>query len=209
MCQNSQNVRKIRNPGVLLLMSDEVKLIQTKYPVPKFSLYFRMRLICTMLLLCSLSIVLCGCPYYSPYPLENEPAETVNDSWLGTWQWKSKETHETTFITLTRANDKEYSIAISGSVKAFTSISLKDSIKAYGYTSKVDNMVFLNVFYNSRWYIVQVVEKNNSLSFLPLSEHFTSRIVTNSNMLKNAVSYHFKHRIIASYDDIKLDEMQR
>ena len=168
-----------------------------------------MRSILTLISLIVMCTLLCGCPYYSSYPLESLPAEPVRDHWLGTWNWTSNATTEKTFVTLSKTNEMEYGIAISGSIKAFTNISLRDSIKATGYTSKVDNLDFLNIFYNSRWYIVQVVEKDNKLSFLPLAEHFTSRIVTNSGALKTAVSYHFKHRLMASYDEIRLEEMQR
>ena len=167
-----------------------------------------MRSILTFISLILICTLLCGCPYYSPYPLETEPATPVKDNWLGTWNWTSN-TKEKTFVTFSKQNEKEYAIAISGSLKAFTSLALNDSLKASGYTTIVDNLVFLNVFYNSRWYIIQVIEKDNKISFLPLAEHFTTKIVTNSGALKTAVSYHFKHRQLAAYDDIKLEEMQR
>ena len=168
-----------------------------------------MRSILTSISLILMCALLCGCPYYSPYPLETEPTEQIQESWLGTWKRTGNPGSEKTYVTLSRSNDKEYGIAVSGSLKAFTSLTLKDSIKATGYASTVDKLHFLNVFYNSRWYIVQVVEKDNKLSFLPLAEHFTTKIVTNSSALKTAVSYHFKHRQLAAYDDIKLEEMQR
>lgn len=112
-------------------------------------------------------------------------------------------------VTISQRTDTDYLIAVTGSISAFSTLSLRDSITGTGFTSTVDNNHFLNIFYNSRWYVVQVIEKENKLSLLPLAEHFTSKIVTNSIGLRTAVSYHMKHRLIAAYDEIKLDEMQR
>ena len=168
-----------------------------------------MRSILTSFCLLMLCVFLCGCPYYSPYPLESDPGDLIKEQWLGSWKSTSPATNEKTYVTLTKHNEKEYGIAVSGSIKAFTALTLKDSIKATGFTSNVDQRDFLNIFYNGRWYIVQVIEKDNKLSFLPLAENFTSKIVTNSEALKAAVRLFFKNRLVAAYDEIRLEDMQR
>lgn len=156
-----------------------------------------------------LAATLCGCPYSSPYPLDATATEPVRTQLLGSWNYISEVNKEQTIVTISQKTDTDYSIALSGSIAAFTSLSLKNLISGTGFTSTVDSNHFLNIFYNSRWYIVHLIEKNNKLSLLPLTEHFTNKIITNSIGLRTALSYHMKHRLMAAYDDIKLEEMQR
>ena len=67
--------------------------------------------------------------------------------------------------------------------------------------SIVGNNRFLNIKINSRIYIAQVILKDDKLSLLPLAEHFTAKMILNSEALRNSVDFHYKTRIHPILDD--------
>ena len=67
--------------------------------------------------------------------------------------------------------------------------------------STVGDKQFLNININSRIYIAELRFMNNSLSLLPLAEHFTNKMIFNSQALRNSVDIHYKTRVHPVLDD--------
>jgi hypothetical protein len=53
----------------------------------------------------------------------------------------------------------------------------------------------------SEHYIAEIKMENGKLSILPLSEHFTNRIVRSNDQLKQAIFLHFKTRLYPLYEE--------
>lgn len=157
-------------------------------------------------LLFFLSVLLCSCPYSSPYNLDEEPGIYVEDILLGSWSAmvKRPDSRESPVIlTLTRRTDTEYNIAFSGyleDIKPFYRIT-NDSITGTAFMSTVAGKQFFNIKLNSRIYIAELILKNDRLSLLPLSEHFTAKMIFNSTALRNSVDFHYKTRANPTLDD--------
>lgn len=154
-----------------------------------------------------LSATLCACPYSSPYNLDNEPSVYVEDvllgNWLGIIDKPGFTNQQKVTLTLSKKTDTEYNISFSGSLddlKPFHIVK-SDSITGSAFMSTVDGMQFLNICIHSRIYIAELKFKDGKLSLLPLSEHFTGKMIFSSEALKNSVSFHYKTRVHPILDD--------
>lgn len=166
-----------------------------------------MKKILHILLLSALCISLCSCPYSSAYNLDEVPAIYVEDALIGNWlayiheQDRSKQ--ESLTMSLSKKSETEYNISFTGyldDLKRYNAIT-GDSLNGTAFMSTVDNMQFLNININSRIYIAQLVLKNDNLSLLPLAEHFTGKMIFNSQDLRNSISFHYKTRVHPILDD--------
>lgn len=155
----------------------------------------------------SLIIVLCGCPYHSSHRIDSEPQIQVDETYLGNWDGFIKdETYgkETDFkMSLSRKNDYEYTINFMG---YFGAVDKKnkpkiDTIKGSAFMSDVCGKQFLNVNIFCRIYIAEFIYKNDEITLLPLAEGFTSFIVRSDEELRFRIAYHYKTRLMASYDE--------
>jgi hypothetical protein len=157
-------------------------------------------------LLFFLSVSLCSCPYSYHYNLDEEPGIYVEDILLGSWSAIVKRPgsrEEPVILTLSKRTDTEYDIAFSGyleDIKPFYRVT-NDSISGTAFMSTVGGKQFFNIKLNSRIYIAELTLKNDRLSLLPLSEHFTSKMVFNSTALRNSVDFHYKTRAKPILDD--------
>lgn len=166
-----------------------------------------MKKILHILLLGVLCISLCSCPYSSAYNLDEEPVIYVEDALIGNWlayiQEQGKTKQESVTMSLNKKSDTEYYISFTGyldNLKQYNSIT-GDSLTGTAFMSTIDDLQFLNIKINSRVYIAQLVLKNNNLSLLPLAEHFTSKMIFNSQDLRNSISFHYKTRVHPVLDD--------
>lgn len=158
-------------------------------------------------LLFFLSVSLCSCPYSSAYNLDETPTIYVEDALLGKWTGLVKKpgsNHEDqVYLKLDKKTDTEYNISFSGNIdelrpyKRITS----DSLTGTAFMSTINENQFLNIRINSRVYIAQLIMRDNKLSLLPLAEHFTAKMIFNSQALRNCVDIHYKTRVHPTLDD--------
>ena len=163
--------------------------------------YSKMKKARGILLLFILASTLCACPYSSPYNLDNEPTIYVENvllgNWLGLIQKEGSLKQESVKVTLSKKTDTEYNISVTGyleDLKPFRVVKA-DSINGTAFMSTVDDMQFLNINIQSRIYIAELKFKDDKLSMLPLAEHFTGKMIFNSEALRNSVSFHYKTRV--------------
>ena len=166
-----------------------------------------MKTVFVISLLFFLTTMLCSCPYSSSYNLDEAPTIYVEDALLGNWatfiksQRSSKQ--EPIKLILTKRTDTEYNIVFTGYLEDLRSFGFKaaDSITGTAFMSTVGGNQFLNININSRIYIAHLKLKDDKLSLLPLLEHFTAKMIFNSNALRNSVEVHYKTRVHPMLDD--------
>lgn len=163
-----------------------------------------------------LSLTLCSCPYSSSYNLDETPNIYVEDALLGNWITFVREPgnlkEEAVYLTLNKKTDLEYGISFSGNLdelRPFKYIT-SDSLTGTAFMSTVCGRQFFNIKINSRIYIAELILKNGKLSLLPLAEHFTSKMILNSEELRTSVDFHYKTRVHPILDnDFCLRDMVR
>ena len=165
-----------------------------------------MKTIFSITLLFFLSVLLCSCPYSSPYKLDESPSIYVEEEILGSWATFVKKPNgkeEPVKLILSKKNDTEYNIAFTGylnELKPFRILD-KDSISGTAFMSTAAGRQFLNITIKGTAYIAELKFKDGMLSLLPLVEHFTSKMIFNNTELRNSVEFHYKTRVHAMYDD--------
>ena len=175
-----------------------------------------MKLLILIPTLAIVSIVLCGCPYSSAYRLDETPQQSLDESLMGKWAVSIKKpgkvNEEAVKLSISKKNDMEYAVSITGyidEIKPYI-IFADDSVQGTAHLSMLANRKFLNLFIKDRNYIIEMKIENGKLSFLPLAENFTAKIVKNCGALRTAVEYHYKTRVRPMYDeDFCLKEMVR
>lgn len=153
------------------------------------------------------SLLLAGCPYSSSYKLDDVPSIYVEDELLGNWACFVKkpgtEREEPVKLILSKKNETEYNIAFTGyldELKPFRIVN-NDTIKGSASLNALLDRQFLNVEINARTYIAELQFANDTLSILPLAEHFTSRIVHSGKALKQMLEFHYKTRTHPMFDE--------
>jgi hypothetical protein len=165
-----------------------------------------MKTIFSITLLFFLSVLLCSCPYSSPYKLDETPSIYVEEEILGSWATFVKKPNgkeEPVKLILSKKNDTEYNVAFTGylnELKPFK-VLVKDSVNGTAFMSTVAGRQFLNITIKGTNYIAELKLKDGMLSLLPLIEHFTSKMIFNNSELRNSVEFHYKTRVHAMYDD--------
>jgi hypothetical protein len=161
----------------------------------------------TISVLYFLCILLCSCPYSSPYQLDENPGIYVEEDLLGSWATLVKKPvsgrEEPVKVILGKKNETEYTISFTGKLdelKPFRLVS-RDSISGTAFMSTVAGRQFLNISIKGLYYIVELKLKDGNLSLLPLVEHFTGKMIQNNSELRNCVEFHYKTRVHALYDD--------
>lgn len=178
-----------------------------------------MKHISSIILLFILSALLCGCPYDSPYSLDQEPAQNIDESLLGKWATFVKKSgnapyskEEPVKVIFSKRTDIEYDIAITGYIDEMKPYHLvaNDSIKCIGFLSNVAGRQFLNAFIHGKVYLAEIKKNNDNISILPLSEYFTSKLIKNSRELRSAVEFHYYIKLTPAYDQLFcLKDLQR
>ncbi len=148
-----------------------------------------------------------GCPYSSTHVLDAAPSIYVEDNLLGSWATfitkPATGKQEPVKLILAKKTDTEYSIAFTGKInelKPFKVI-VKDSISGTAFMSTVAGKQFLNITVKENNYIAEIILKDGMLSLLPLSEHFTAKMIMNNTDLRNCVELHYRTRVRPLYDD--------
>lgn len=166
-----------------------------------------MRKVFEISLLFLLPVVLCSCPYSSPYTLDEQPGIYVEDALLGKWMAfvdkPGSNRQDPVYLTFGKRSDTEYDIAFSGNLDDLRRRRMirTDSITGTAFMSTVGERQFLNISINSRVYIAELILKDDKLSLLPLVEHFTSKMIKSNEALRNSVDFHYKTRVHPMLDE--------
>jgi hypothetical protein len=169
----------------------------------------------SLLLLPVILAGLYGCPYRSPYKLENEPTVLADDVLVGKWATmitNAAGMEKPVRMTVSKYSDYEYDLCLTGNMRElkFQNVVREDTIKGRAFISEAASRQFLNVKVMGRYYIAEFYLKNNKLTILPLCDHFTGKMVKSNRELKQALELHFKTRLYPLYDeDFSLKEMSR
>ena len=151
-------------------------------------------------------LILYGCPFSSPYKLDEEPGIYTEEILLGKWATMitTKDgTRQPVKMILGKKNDTEYSIDFTGylsDLKPYRVIAY-DSIKGTAFMSTVANRQFLNIEIKGQTYIAEVIYRNDKLSLLPLAEKFTAKYIKSNAELRLAVEVNIKTRVSPVYDE--------
>jgi hypothetical protein len=166
-----------------------------------------MKPILQLFLFAALAIVLSACPYSSAYKLDAEPLQPIDENLLGKWAAFVKKPQsgkeEPVKIIFTKKTETIYNIAITGYIDELRPYIhfAADSIKGEAFLSLVENKPLLNVFIRSRNYLCEVQAQKGKLSLLPLSEHFTAKLVKSNEVLRTALEFHYKTHLQPVYDE--------
>jgi len=144
-----------------------------------------------------------GCPFGSPYALEEQPKEKVQEKLLGQWIKFNEQDSTAIVLNISKKSDLEYRINIRGDLRKLipTWAPGTDSIALTGFTSTVDGHKFFNILSQGQYYLVKMLLDDEILYLLPLSDKFTNSIIRNNQALKEMVSTHLKSNF-PMYDDI-------
>ena len=157
-----------------------------------------------------LCIVLWGCPYESPYAVDKESQQNIDEELLGKWaafvarpSVENEYTESPVKIIFEKRTDMEYDVAITGYIEELKKYRVieNDTIRGTAFISTVDGREFLNTLIKGKYYIAEVRKDKISFSLLTLAEKFTSKFVKNSAELRNAISVHYKTKPEPVYDD--------
>jgi hypothetical protein len=166
-----------------------------------------MKLLLHFIGLCCITIMLCACPYSSTHTLDDTPTIYVDENLLGSWAiFVNKPTsnrQEPVKLILTKKNDTEYDVVFTGSInelKRFRVVE-QDTIKGTAFMSTVSGKQFFNIKIKNDNYVAEIILKKGALSLLPLSEHFTAKMIMSNADLRNSVAFHYHTRVRPMYDD--------
>jgi hypothetical protein len=169
-----------------------------------------MKKITPIFILPLLAVVLCGCPFDSPYAIDEQPQIAIDESLIGSWATMvprptdDKHTNEQPVkIIFSKKADDEYFVHITGYLNELkhTKLLNQDTIRATAYLSEVGNHRFLNTRIYGKTYLAELIQENNKLSIRCLSEHFTAKFIKSSASLKEALKFHYHTRPKPLYDD--------
>ena len=155
-------------------------------------------------------VFLWGCPYDSPYGIDETPQQPIDETLLGKWaalvtrpSYSNEHKEEPIKIIFEKRTDMEYDVAITGYIDELRRYRVidNDTIKGIAFLSVINNRQFLNTTIKGKVYIAEIKKQENSIDILTLTEHFTSKFVKNSAALRIAIGYHYKTRITPMYDE--------
>jgi hypothetical protein len=112
--------------------------------------------------LLSLSILICGCPYESPLPLDDKPTEAVDSSLFGFWYGIVKDGSDffgIEALEISKESDSIYKIIRYGKAVKGDMV-LPDTAYFTGFTSRIDDQRFFNIATS----IVDIVPRKNKRS---------------------------------------------
>lgn len=152
--------------------------------------------------------ILYGCPYSSSHQLDDAPAIYTEDILMGNWAATVKKSSsgraEPVKMILSKKTETEYAVAFTGAIKELKPFRVvkSDTIHATAFMSTLSGGTqILNIKIGGKTYLAELKYEKEKLSLLPLSEHFTSRIVKNNAALRTSVEVHYKTRSRPAYDE--------
>jgi hypothetical protein len=175
--------------------------------------YFQdgMKPILPAFILISLATFLYGCPYDSPYNLDETPQQSIDEQLLGSWTalpgssgYNGYKQLEKIKICFNKRTEMDYDFLITGAISDLKPyhVITNDTIRGTAYLSTISGRQFLNAYITGKVYIAELVKDSSSFSIMPLAEYFTSKLIKNSKELRTAVEFHYKVRPTPGYDPI-------
>lgn len=167
------------------------------------------------LILFTLSLILCGCPYSSVYKLDKEPAVPIDESFVGKWATMvttGSGDEQPLKMIVEKRSDYEYDLSFIGNINdlRYFNVLTADTLKATAFLSEAASRRFLNVQVKGQTFIAELIKKDDKINLLPLCEHFTVKMIRNNEELRTALEWHFKTRLYPLYDaEFCLKQMSR
>lgn len=152
-------------------------------------------------------LTLYACPYSSAYYLDETPGIYVEDRMLGNWltyvQTKNRDAEEAVYLSLSKKTDTEYVISFSANFGRLLSFKVaeSDTLSGTAFMSTVGGRQFFNIKVHARVYIAEAILIDDKFSLLPLAEHFTAKMVFNSQELRASIFLHYKTRVHPIFDE--------
>ena len=167
----------------------------------------------------SLCMVLWGCPYESPYALDLEPQQPIDENLLGKWatmvkrpSYEGQTLEAPVKIIFEPKSETEYRVLITGYIHELKPLGVveADTIRGSAYLSQLDNRRFLNIIVQGRVYIAELQQTQHAISLLALAEQFTSKFIRSCSDLRRTVGIHYRTRPVPVYDEwFQLKNMQK
>lgn len=120
--------------------------------------------------LISLSILICGCPYESPLPLDDKPTEPVDSALFGFWYGIVKDGSDffgIEALEISKESDSTYKIIRYGKAVKGDMV-LPDTAYFSGFTSRIGDQRFFNI----ATFIVEIVPRKNKRSEIKTTNVF-------------------------------------
>ena len=165
------------------------------------------------MLLFSSMFLLYGCPYQSNYQLDDTPQIPVNNNYIGIWEGYAVDDvyrySTKTEVTITQKDSNEYNIMICGEFTKRIPPKKRgknkypgiDTIMTTAFLSMAEGKEIMNVRFNEKTYLAEVIYENDALTLLPIAESFTNFIVRSNAQLRERLEFHFHTRLHPSYDE--------
>ena len=160
-------------------------------------------------------LILCACPFSSPYKLDKEASIPVDEMLLGKWATMIADrrgNQQPVKMILSKKNELEYNIDFTGKFNDLIRYKIvsDDSISGSAYMSIVANRQFLNIEIKGQTYITALIYRNDTLSLMPLADGFTAKYIKSDSQLRNAVEVHVRNWEYPRFDEqFSLKEMVR
>jgi hypothetical protein len=141
------------------------------------------------------------------YRLDETPAIYVDDMLTGAWATTVMKNGsgraEPVKMIIAKRSETEYDIFFTGAIDELRPFRLvqKDTIRGIAFVSQLAHTQFLNITIKSRTYIAELKTNAGKLSVLPLSDHFTSKMILSNESLRACVEFHYKRYANPVYDD--------
>lgn len=155
-----------------------------------------------------LLVLLTGCPFGSPYPLDENPQILIQDTLLGRWKTTIMNEYAKPVpvtMLLEKHDDFIYNISFSGyfsnPVRTINKQAVEDTIASMAFESVVEGHSFWNVAMGDKIYPVLFQCQDDQISLRPMNDHFTSFIIKSSSQLRERLSYHIKMRQVLDVDE--------
>jgi hypothetical protein len=151
------------------------------------------RILCITAIFC-LSIILCGCPYESPIPMDEKPVEPVDTALLGFWYGIVKDGSDyfgIEALEIGKESDSTYNITRFGKAIKGDMV-LPDTAYFTGFISHVGNQRYFNIATT----IVEVVPLKNKKTEIRTTKiyYLSPFVVTNDTLQVKTITDGFYGR---------------
>ncbi|MFM7709464.1 MAG: hypothetical protein ACKO5C_00975 [Ferruginibacter sp.] len=147
------------------------------------------------------TLLLTGCPFGSPYPLDDNPPMAIQDTLLGRWRTHILNEYGKSIpitMLLEKYTDSIYNITFSGffsnPVRTIKKKAVEDTISSLAFESTVEGHSFWNVAMGDKIYPVLFQYQDDHISLKPMNDHFSSFIIKSGAQLRERLTYHIRMR---------------
>ena len=164
-----------------------------------------MKYLYSLLILFPLAVILSGCPYCSPYALDETVTNPITSQLLGTWQKKSYP-KDSTSVTFIKKAEGLYDIDVNytDGVSEFY-----DRHNFIGFFSKINNGYLLNAFDTAekKYIFIDIDLSGHKLTLRPISEDITKEQFTSSAQLRTFLEGLFSRGAVTYDTDSEITDL--